>query len=84
MANSSAMDSAAAGLAALSICESLLLALSDMKIMSERDAANVLDDAAAAHRSGGASTEDADAAINDRVVALIEQIRVGGQPVLRP
>jgi hypothetical protein len=81
MANSSAMDGAAAGLAALAICESLLLALSDMKIIAERDAANVLDDAAAAHRGGGASA--ADAAINGRVVALIEQIRVGGNPVLR-
>jgi hypothetical protein len=81
MANSSALDGAAAGLAALSICESLLLALSDMKIIAERDAANLLDDAAAAHRGGGASAEEAE--INNRVAALIEKIRVGGKPVPR-
>lgn len=38
-----------AGTAALSICESLLLALNDRKILPEREIVGVLQDAAAAH-----------------------------------
>ena len=81
MANSTAIDGAAAGLAALAICESLLLALSDLKVIAEKDAANVLDDAAAAHRGAGASGQDGE--LNGRVAAIIERIAAAGKSVPR-
>ena len=43
-------DSGAAGLAALSVCESLLLSLTENKIIDEAEAKAILADAAAAHR----------------------------------
>jgi hypothetical protein len=43
----------AAGIAALSIWESLLLAPSDLKIMGEKEVGGVLEDAAATHRKCG-------------------------------
>jgi hypothetical protein len=49
------MTSAASGMAALSICESLLRAMGDLKIMGEKGAVGVISDAAAAHRDVGAS-----------------------------
>lgn len=39
----------AEGLAALGICESLLIALADLKIISEKDARDVLTDVATSH-----------------------------------
>jgi hypothetical protein len=51
--------SIASGIAALSICESLLIALSELKIMSHHDMAGVLHDAAAAHTDIGPSGGDA-------------------------
>jgi hypothetical protein len=45
----------AAGHAALAICESLLLALVEQKIISRRDTLGVLDDAAAIHREANTS-----------------------------
>lgn len=74
--------SVAAGLAALSICESLLLALSDLKIMRERDAGGILEDAAAAHRGAGASPPEA--ALHLEVVAIIDRIIAGGNSIPRP
>lgn len=41
----------AAGLAALSICESLIIALVEKGILGAEEARNALDDAAAAHRN---------------------------------
>ena len=38
------------GMAALGICESLLLALTDLKIISERDARDLLTDVATTHK----------------------------------
>lgn len=73
MAGSSDMDGAAAGLAALSICESLLLAISDLKIMSREDIASVLEDATGVHRTAAALGTDA--ALHREVVALIERIK---------
>jgi len=62
------------GLAALSICESLLLALSDLKVLSQQDVRGVLEDAAAAHRSAIGTPQEIEghravAAIIDRVLA---------------
>ena len=42
-------NSNAAGLAALSICESLLLSLTDLEIIERGEAVSILEDAAAAH-----------------------------------
>jgi hypothetical protein len=70
-----------AGLAALSICESLLLALNDHKILPEREIVGVLRDAASAHESA-ADTQDA--AMHSAVAALINGILSGGNSVRRP
>lgn len=75
MPNSTDVQAPAAGLAALAICESLLLALSDLKIIGEREARGVLEDAAAAHRNGGGPSK-ADA-LNLEVVAILERIIAG-------
>ena len=81
MANSTDATGIASGLAALSICESLLLALSDLKIMGERDIGGILDDAAAAHRSAGAPGKQT--ALNQQVVAILDRISKGGNGVPR-
>ncbi len=41
------------GVAAPSICEALLLALNDAKVLPEREVVGVLEDAAAAHENAG-------------------------------
>lgn len=83
MANSfTDMKGAAAGIAALSICESLLLALSDLKVMDAKDTSDVLEDAADAHRSAAACAQDA--ALHLEVVAIIDRIIAGGNSIPRP
>jgi CheY-like chemotaxis protein len=49
MADKSADTGVAAGVASLAICESLLLALADLKLMSVKSITDVLHDASAAH-----------------------------------
>jgi hypothetical protein len=51
----------AAGLAALSICESLLLSLTDLEIIENQEAVAILEDAAAAHRGAVAEAHNPDA-----------------------
>jgi hypothetical protein len=63
-------DDRAAGRAALSICESLLIAMQDLKIMSARDARDVLQDAATAHHEAGRTSDQAD--LHKRVAAIID------------
>jgi hypothetical protein len=65
----------AAGLAALSICESLLLALSDLNVLARKDLVGVLDDAAAAHI--GAGVGDREIAVHREAAAIIERILAG-------
>lgn len=69
-----------AGIAALSICESLLLALSDRNILPEREIAGILKDAAATHEfaSGHENAE-----MHAAVAALINGIIAGGNSVRR-
>ena len=62
--------SGAAGLAALSLCESLLLALTENGIIG-------LADAAAAHRAA-APLADGSAGAHAKATALLEAIRVDG------
>lgn len=71
----------AAGMAALSICESLILAMGDLKIMGEQDAIGVVKDAAEAHRGSG-STED-ERALHGEVAAILDQIIAGGNSIRR-
>jgi hypothetical protein len=69
-----------AGTAALAICESLLLALNDHKILPEREILGVLEDAMAAHESAPPGDHDAR---NLAVAALIRGILAGGNSVRR-
>jgi hypothetical protein len=73
-----------AGLAALSICESLLLALNDRKILPEREIVGVLRDAAAAHEFAADAENATDADLHTAVAALINGILAGGNSVRRP
>lgn len=70
-----------AGLAALAICESLLLALNDRKVLPEKEIMGILKDAAASHENapkGGVSE-----ATHASVAALINKIIDGGNSVRR-
>jgi hypothetical protein len=62
----------AAGCAALAICESLLLALTELKVLDDHDARGVLEDAAAAHR--GVESTAPDAAVHNEAAHIIEHI----------
>ena len=63
------------GSAALGICESLLLALTELKVFSETDVAGLLEDVAAAHR--GATATSTTPEKHQAVVALVERILAG-------
>lgn len=71
-----------AGTAALTICESLLLALNDHDILPEKEIVAVLRDAALTHANdpGG----DGKAELHVAVAALINAIIEGGNSVRRP
>ena len=71
------------GLAALSICEALLLSLTDNGIIDEAEAKGILTDAAAAHRGEAASLADGAGSKHEEAAALIEAIRDGGNSVRR-
>jgi hypothetical protein len=70
---------AASGNAALAICESLLLALTDLKVMSDQDARDLLTDAATAHREAGIDSHSPE--MHEAVVAIIERILDGKDSV---
>lgn len=82
MTDTTDIKSAATGMAALSICESLILAMGDLKIIGETEAIGIINDAADAHRGVGASI--AEKALNLEVVAILERIVAGGNSVRRP
>lgn len=69
------------GLAALSICEALLLALNDAKVLPESEIMGILNDAAAAHDNAKGPGDDA--AVHEAVAALINRIIAGGNSVRR-
>ncbi len=73
MPKSTDKNSDAAGHAALSICESLLLALVELKVLRESDLRGILEDAAATHR--GATGTAKDAAVHRAAAKLIEKLR---------
>lgn len=71
-----------AGLAALSICEALLLAMNDGGLLPESEIMGVLEDAAATHANAiGTEPEEE---THRAVAELINAIIVGGNSVRRP
>lgn len=62
----------AAGCAALAICESLLLALTESRVLGDNDVRGILEDAAATHR--GAESTAPDAAVHYEAARMIEHI----------
>lgn len=71
-----------AGLAALSICEALLLAMNDHKLLPEHEILGVLRDAAATHEN--AVGLDGDMEAHRAVAELINAIIAGGNSARRP
>ena len=69
------------GTAALAICESLLLALNDRKVLPESEIVGILEDAAAAHLN--MPEGNSNAALHAAVAALIQGILDGGNSVRR-
>lgn len=70
------------GMAALSICESLLLALNDHNLLPESEIVGVLRDAAATHEM--ATGSDAEREMHQAVASKINHILSGGNSVRRP
>ena len=68
--------------AALTICESLLLALNDRDILPEHQIVGVLRDAAAAHSNDPG--DDGQGELHSAVAELINRIIDGGNSVRRP
>lgn len=73
----------AEGLAALGICESLVLALTDLKIISDQDARDLLGDVATTHTNAAAASSTPE--VHQAVVEIIHRILVGqnGAPLLK-
>jgi hypothetical protein len=69
------------GSAALAICESLLLALNDRKILPESEIVGILTDAASAHANNPG--DDGRADLHLAVAKLINSILDGGNSVRR-
>ena len=69
------------GMAALGICESLLIALTDHGIISEQDARDLLTDVATAHEEAAALSQTPE---RDRAVAMIVRRILAGKNGLRP
>ncbi|NDW43888.1 hypothetical protein G0P99_02830 [Ruegeria sp. PrR005] len=69
-----------AGMAALSICEALLLTIHDYKLLPEHEIIGILRDAAATHENAvGPGAE-----MHQAVAALMNRIIAGGISVRRP
>jgi hypothetical protein len=73
----------AAGHAALAICESLLLALSDRQVIDEAEVLGILADASTAHRNA-VPLARGDGAHHEAAADLIEAIVAGGNSVRHP
>lgn len=70
------------GIAALTICEALLLAMNDHNLLPENEIMGVLRDSAASHENGGGSESEIET--HRAVAALINRIIAGGNSVRRP
>jgi hypothetical protein len=73
--------SGAAGHAALAICESMLLSLTENKIIDQTEARAILEDAAAAHRHSISLLTDGGATAHEQAATLIEELLKGGNSV---
>ncbi|UWQ55432.1 hypothetical protein [Leisingera caerulea] len=71
-----------AGMAALSICEALLLAMKDLQVLPEHEVIGVLRDAAAFHENADGTGTDAEG--HHAAASLIHQIIANGNPVWKP
>ena len=71
----------AAGIAALAICEALLLTLTDLKLISTKQVRDVLDDAAVVPRD--AKVMAPDTALLREVIGHIERLKSSIQMVSR-
>lgn len=67
------------GSAALGICESLLLALTDLEIMTKESARDLLTDVATTHQE--AATLSPTPEKHEAVVAIIQRILAGKNPL---
>ncbi len=72
----------ASGMAALSICGSLLLALNDLDVLTDSDAIGIVTDAASAHRVAGTTIDEK--AMHQSVVTILDRIIAGGNSIRRP
>jgi len=77
---SDAQFPSADGMAALGICESLLVALTDLKVISEQDARDLLADVLAAHNE---AAEASPAPLRHQAVVEIVQRILDGKNGLR-
>ena len=62
-------------MAALGICESLLLALTDLKVISQKDARDLLTDVVTAHTEAAGSSLSPER--HQAVVAIVQRILAG-------
>jgi hypothetical protein len=69
------------GMAALSICEALLLALNDAHVLPESEIMGILKDAATTHENAGVSNVEIER--HKAVATLINSIIEGGNSVRR-
>lgn len=69
------------GIAALTICEALLLALNDARVLPESEIIGILKDAAATHDNAGGAAVELEK--HKAVSALINSIIEGGNSVRR-
>jgi hypothetical protein len=65
----------AEGMAALGICESLLLALTDLAVISEKDARDLLTDVASSHTHAAATSQTPEK--HRAVIEIIQRILAG-------
>ncbi|NDR56487.1 hypothetical protein [Aliiruegeria sabulilitoris] len=70
------------GMAALSICEALLLAMNDRKLLPEREIVGILRDAAATHENAIGSVAETES--HQAVAGLINMMIAGGYSSGRP
>ena len=63
------------GMAALGICESILLALTDLKIISDKDARDLLTDVVTTHTE--AATASPNPANHQAVIGIVQRILAG-------
>jgi hypothetical protein len=73
--------SGAAGHAALAICESMLLSLTENKVIDQSEVRAILEDAAAAHRSSIPLVTDGGGAAHEAAATLIETMLKGRNSV---